>query len=144
MNAYYQTCKNLTLAGAKAVRDHAAVRASDLALSIAIVIVDRSGQLLLAEAADQAAPGAMDAAVMKAKGAARYRAATHLTAEYLKTLPAALAHHALSLPDLCAFQGGVPIKIGEEVIGAVGVAGSSGEQDVAIAMEAVSAIHAGG
>jgi uncharacterized protein GlcG (DUF336 family) len=136
MTALTQTCQNLTLAGAKAVRDRAVTSAYALSLAIAVVVVDRSGALLLAEVADGAAPGAMDAALMKARGAARYRAATHLTAEYLKTLPAGLASHALSLPELCAFQGGVPVKIGAEVIGAIGIAGGSGEQDIAIASEA--------
>ena len=140
MTALYQTCQNLTLAGARVARDRAVTRASDLSLSIAIVVVDRSGALLLAEVADGAAPGSMDAALMKARGAARYRAATHLTAEFLKTLPDWRASHALSLPELCAFQGGVPIKIGAEVIGAVGVAGGSGEQDIAIALEAAEVV----
>lgn len=136
MTALYQTCKTLTLAGARAVRDRAAARASSLA--IAIVVLDRSGALLLAEVADGAAPGSMDAALMKARGAARYRSATHLTAEYLETLPAWRASHALSLPEICAFQGGVPIRSGDEVIGAVGIAGGSGEQDIAIATEAAA------
>ena len=140
MTAHTQTCQNLTLAGAKAVRDRAAASASELSLAIAIVVLDRSSALLLAEVADGAAPGAMDAALMKARGAARYRAATHLTAEYLKTLPAWRASHALSLPELCAFQGGVPIRIGDEVIGAVGIAGGSGDQDIAIATEAAGAV----
>ncbi|MGZ5921857.1 MAG: heme-binding protein, partial [Rhizomicrobium sp.] len=102
MIAHYQTCRNLTLAGARAVRECAADRAAALSLAIAIVVLDRSGALLMAEVADGAAPGSMDAALMKAKGAARYRSATHLTAEYLKTLPAWRASHALSLPELCA------------------------------------------
>jgi uncharacterized protein GlcG (DUF336 family) len=140
MSPHYQTCRTLTLAGARAGRDCAAVRASALSLAIAIVVVDRSGALLLAEVADGAAPGAMDAALMKARGAARYRSATHLTAEYLKTLPAGLASHALSLPELCAFQGGVPFRIGDEVIGAIGIAGGSGEQDIALATEAAGAV----
>ena len=140
MSTHYQTCRTLTLAGARAARDCAAARASALSLAVAIVVVDRSGALLLAEVADRAAPGSMDAALMKARGAARYRSATHLTAEYLKTLPAWRASHALSLPELCAFQGGVPIRIGEEVIGAIGVAGGSGEQDIAIATEAAEAV----
>ena len=141
MTAHYQTCQNLTLSGARAARDCAFARASALSLAIAIVVVDRSGALLLAEVADGAAPGAMDAALMKARGAARYRSATHLTREYLKTVPAGLAGHALSLPELCAFQGGVPIKLGDEVIGAIGIAGGSGEQDIAIADEAAKAVE---
>ncbi|MGZ5930218.1 MAG: GlcG/HbpS family heme-binding protein [Rhizomicrobium sp.] len=140
MIAHYQTCRNLTLAGARAVRECAADRAAALSLAIAIVVMDRSGALLLAEVADGAAPGSMDAALMKARGAARSRSATHLTAEYLKTLPVWRASHALSLPELCAFQGGVPIRIGDEVIGAIGIAGGSGEQDIAIATEAAARV----
>jgi glc operon protein GlcG len=140
MSTHYQTCKTLTLAGARAAGTRAAAHASALSLAIAIVVVDRSGALLLAEVADGAAPGSMDAALKKARGAARYRSATHLTAEYLKTLPAWRANHALSLPELCAFQGGVPIRVGEEIIGAVGIAGGSGEQDIEIATEAAGAV----
>ena len=110
MTALTQTCQNLTLAGARAVRDRAAARASALSLAIAIVVMDRSGALLLAEVADGAAPGSMDAALMKARGAARYRAATHLTGEYLKTLPGrageprAVAARTLRLPGRRAHQ----------------------------------------
>jgi uncharacterized protein GlcG (DUF336 family) len=34
-----------------------------------------------------------------------------------------------NLPDILALPGGVPVKIGDEVIGAVGSAGSTLEQD---------------
>jgi len=77
---------------------------------------------------------------MKAKGASRYRMATHLTAEFVKTMPAGLAQHALSLPEVCAFQGGVPIRVEGEILGAVGVSGGSGEQDVAIALAAAASL----
>ncbi len=40
-----------------------------------------------------------------------------------------------------AVQGGVPILIGDEVIGAIGVAGGSGEQDIAIAAEAAAYLN---
>ena len=78
---------------------------------------------------------------MKAKGASRYRIATHLTAGFLKNLSAPLAQHALSLPDACAFQGGAPIQLEGEVLGGVGVSGGSGEQDIAIALAAVESIR---
>jgi glc operon protein GlcG len=77
---------------------------------------------------------------MKAKGASRYRIATHTTAEFLKTIPAQLAQQALSLPEVCALQGGAPIQLEGEVVGGVGVSGGSGEQDVAIALAAATSI----
>ena len=92
-------------------------------MSIAIAIIDRTGILVLAETMDAASPGSSETALMKAKGSARYLAPTHRTAEFVKTLPARLAQHSLSLPDLCAFQGGVPIRVGEEVVGGLGISG---------------------
>jgi len=136
MSEFRTVWHNLTLAGAKRVRDHALIKASELGISVSVVVVDRAGVILLMETADSAPPGAPEASILKAKGAARYRIATHRTAEFVKTLPPALAQQALSLPEACAFQGGVPILIDGEVIGGVGVSGGLGEQDVAVATAA--------
>ena len=133
MNGYSTTLQNITLHGARAVRDKAMESANQLGIAVSVFVVDLKGVVILAETMDGAPPGASDSALMKARGAARYRAPTHLTAEFVKTLPAQLAQHALSLPELCAFQGGVPIKIGDDMVGGLGVAGGSGVQDVEIA-----------
>ena len=129
---------NLTLEGAKRVRDRALEKAAEMAVSISAVVVDRAGVILVMETQDTAAPGSPEASIMKAKGASRYRIATHVTAEFVKTLPPQLAQHALSLPEVCAFQGGVPIQVEGEAIGAVGISGGSGEQDIAIALAAAN------
>jgi uncharacterized protein GlcG (DUF336 family) len=141
VSEFLKVWHNITLDGAKRVRDHALLAASNLGLSVSVVVVDRTGVILLMETADSAPPGASEASVMKAKGAARYRIATHTTAEYLKTLPAQLAQHALSLPEVCAFHGGVPIQIGGEVVGGVGVSGGSGEQDTAMSLAAAASVN---
>jgi uncharacterized protein GlcG (DUF336 family) len=141
MNDNFKTIKNITNHGAKLVRDNALSSARQLGIAISLVVVDRSGMLMAAETMDNAPPGASDAALMKAKGAARYQAPTHLTAEFIKTLSPQLSQHALSLPDLCAFQGGVPIKIGDDVIGGLGISGGSGAQDVEIAIGATSGLN---
>ncbi|HVO97787.1 MAG TPA: heme-binding protein [Bryobacteraceae bacterium] len=141
MSDIRKVCHNLTLAGARQVRDCALQKASELRAFVSVVVVDRAGVVLLAETADNAPPGSWEASLMKAKGAAKYRIATHVTAEFVKTLPPALAQHALSLPGVCAFQGGVPIRLEGEVLGGVGVSGGSGEQDVAIALAAAESIE---
>jgi uncharacterized protein GlcG (DUF336 family) len=140
MNEFRKVWHNITLEGAKHVRDHALITASELGLAVSVVIVDRAGIILLMETADSAPPGSSEASIMKAKGAARYRIATHTTAEYLKMLPAQLAQHALSLPEVCAFHGGAPIQSEGEVVGGVGVSGGSGEQDTAIALAAAASV----
>jgi glc operon protein GlcG len=140
MSEFCKVWHNITLEGAKQVRNHALLKASELGISVSVVVVDRTGIILLMETADSAPPGASEASIMKAKGASRYRTATHTTAEFLKTIPAQLAQHALSLPEVCALQGGVPIQLKGEVVGAVGVSGGSGEQDVAISLAAATSI----
>jgi hypothetical protein len=45
------------------------------------------------------------------------------SAEFVKTLPVPLAQHALSFPGVRAFQGGVPIQIGGEVLSGMGISG---------------------
>jgi len=140
MNDAIKIFHSLTLTGAKQVRDAALAEAGRLGVAVSVVVMDREGRLLLAETQDAAAPGAVEASVMKARGAARYRVATHRTAEFVKTLPPGLAPHALSLPEMCAFQGGVPITSAGEVVGAIGVSGGTGEQDVSIAQAGAAAL----
>jgi glc operon protein GlcG len=135
-----RTLHSLTLAGAKQVRDHALLQASVQDLSLAIVVVDRLGSVLLMETADNAPPGAAEASLRKARGAGRYGIATHLTADYVKTLPPALAMEALSLPEVCAFEGGAPIRLDGELLGGIGISGGSGAQDIAIALGAAASL----
>jgi uncharacterized protein GlcG (DUF336 family) len=111
VSEFQKAWHNITLAGAKRVRDCALLKASDLGVPVSVVVVDRTGVILVMETSDLTAPGASEASIMKAKAPARYRIATHTTAELVKTLPAQLAQHALSLPEICAFHGGVPIQI---------------------------------
>jgi uncharacterized protein GlcG (DUF336 family) len=42
---------------------------------------------------------------------------------------------------MISFGGGLPLKIGDEIVGAVGVAGGSGEQDVEIATAGAAALE---
>ena len=141
MTEFHKNWRNLTLAGARQVRDSALRAAIHSGVAISTVVVDRTGRILLMETDDEARPGAPEASIMKARGAARYGVATHATAQYLQTIPAQLAQHALSLPESCALHGGVPIRFHGELLGAVGVSGGSGEQDVAIALAAAESLQ---
>ena len=46
----------------------------------------------------------------------------------------------ISHPRVVTFGGGVPLKIGDNVVGAIGVSGGSVDQDVEVADAAVSAV----
>ena len=52
-------------------------------------------------------------------------------AEYAKKLldPNSVAHQQVTLPNVIAIPGGVPIKVGNDVVGGIGVSGSPGVDD---------------
>jgi hypothetical protein len=65
MGEFWKAWRNITLEGAKHVRDHAVLKASELGISVSVVVVDRSGVILLAETADLAPPGAFEASIIR-------------------------------------------------------------------------------
>jgi uncharacterized protein GlcG (DUF336 family) len=133
MTTYLRQQHTLTFAGAEEVTRLARAKAT---VPLATVVVDASGNVLLAQTADGSPPGSYDAALMKARSAAHTGMPTHLISQFIQTLPPAIANQALSLPNVCAFQGGMPIKCNGTTVGGVGIAGGSGEQDIEIATHA--------
>jgi uncharacterized protein GlcG (DUF336 family) len=89
------------------------------------VVVDRDGETLVAMRGDGAGPHTLENARRKAYTANTFK---QPTADYAKKLldPASVAHQQVTLPSIIAIDGGVPIKVGNEVIGAAGVSGSPG------------------
>ena len=89
------------------------------------VVVDRDGETLVAMRGDGAGPHTLENARRKAYTANTFK---QPTAEYAKKLldPASVAHQQVTLPSIIAIDGGVPIKVGNDVIGAAGLSGSPG------------------
>lgn len=99
---------------------------------VSAVVVDANGTRQAVLRGDGAGVHTMDSAMGKAYTAASFRAASGAVAQRIMGNPAAagLAH----VPGVLFAQGGVPIKVGDEVIGAIGVGGSpGGEKDEACA-----------
>jgi uncharacterized protein GlcG (DUF336 family) len=89
------------------------------------VVVDRDGETLVAMRGDGAGPHTMENARRKAYTANTFKMPS---ADYAKKLldPNSVAHQQVTLPSIIAIDGGVPIKVGNDVIGAAGVSGSPG------------------
>ena len=92
------------------------------------VVVDRDGETLVAMRGDGAGPHTVENARRKAYTANTFK---QPTAEYAKKLldPGSVAHQQVTLPSIIAIDGGVPIKVGNDVIGAAGLSGSPGIHD---------------
>jgi uncharacterized protein GlcG (DUF336 family) len=91
---------------------------------VSAAVVDRSGVLRALLRADGAGPHTVASARAKAYTAASMRANTTQILETVRSNPA-----AARLPDIEGFLvvgGGIPIRAGEDVVGAIGVSGAPG------------------
>lgn len=105
--------------------------------NVAIAIVDAAGELILFHRLDGVQPVSLDIAVQKARTAARFRRPTKALEEALQGGRTAL----LALDGVLPLEGGVPIVVDGQVIGAIGVSGVTSQQDAQIAQAGVSALR---
>jgi uncharacterized protein GlcG (DUF336 family) len=92
---------------------------------VSAVVVDRAGETMVAMRADGAAPHTMENARRKAYTALSFRVAT---SDYAKRFADnnPVVRQQVTLPSVIAIPGGLPVKLGEDVIAGVGVSGSPG------------------
>ena len=138
--AQVTTRKGLTLDGAREIAESAAAEAKRLtAPGGAIAIVDEGGALLYLERLDDTFPAASAVAIEKARTAAQFRRPTRVFEDAIKGGRQALLGVAVITP----LQGGVPIVVGGQVVGAIGVSGgATAQQDDDIAQAASTALDA--
>jgi uncharacterized protein GlcG (DUF336 family) len=117
--------KVLPYALAKTMAEGAIAACAAKGYPTSAVVVDADGETMVAMRADNASPHTMENARRKAYTAMSFR---QTTAEYAKKLqdPNSVAHQQITLPNVIAIPGGVPLKAGDEVIGGIGVSGSPG------------------
>src|SRR3954452_10042507 len=131
--------KGMTLAAARQVIAAAAAEAARDHAGGAVAVVDAGGQLVALERLDGTFPAGAEIAEGKARTAALFRKPTAFFEDVInkgRTAMAALP----SQPGFTPLIGGVPITVGGEVIGAVGVSGAaSAQQDGEIATVAAAA-----
>jgi uncharacterized protein GlcG (DUF336 family) len=125
------TQKNLSLGLAKTIAEAALSACQAKGFHTTVAVVDRAGQLLVILRDEQTTAQTIEMARRKAYTARMFRMST---AEFQKrTLPGTPEQGRRDLPDILALSGGVPILVGNEVIGAIASSGSSLEDDDACA-----------
>jgi uncharacterized protein GlcG (DUF336 family) len=97
--------------------------------TIAVVVVDRAGEIMAALRDDNARPHAMETARRMAYTARTFGVATSEFFKELSSRP--VRREQTTLPHITALPGGVPIKLGNDVIGGIGVAGSPKNEECA-------------
>jgi len=130
--------KGLTLDGAKKVVAAAVAEARRLnAPGAAIAVVDEGGHLLAAERLDGTFAAGAHISIGKARTAALFKRSTKSFEDVINKGRTAMT----TLNDFTPLQGGVPIIIHGQVIGAVGVSGAaSAQQDEELALAGANAL----
>ena len=138
------TQPTLTLEGAKrAVAAAIAYARSHGAPGAAIAVVDAGGHTICLERLDGTFPASADVSIGKARTAANFGRATRGIEESINKSRPALAAVAAVTP-FTPLQGGIPILVGQQVVGAIGVSGgASAQQDEEIAIAGAGAFQSG-
>jgi uncharacterized protein GlcG (DUF336 family) len=96
---------------------------------VSVAVVGRNGELLVHLRGDGTGPHTMDNSYLKSYTA---RTSRQPSGEMAKRLKADPTLSLVTLPNMVAAQGALPIKIGEDVVGAAGASGApGGEKDEA-------------
>ena len=119
-----RTEKNMSLELANQIAAATVASCSAGGYNVTAAVVDRAGTLRALQRADNAGPHTVGAAQGKAFTSASAKAPTTAMLENVQKNPGAAT--LVDIPGFLILGGGVPVKVGNEVIGAVGVGGAPG------------------
>ena len=122
------TQKNVSLAMAQTIAQAALAQCESMGFKVSAAVVDRGGLTIVMLRGDGAGLHTPEGAERKAYTA---RTFSQPSADFVKRLsdrPDTVG--SLQYTRVLALGGGLPIKAGNEVVGAVGVSGSPGKDDV--------------
>lgn len=130
---------DITLEQAEKILAAAKAKSTELGLKMNIAIVDAGANLKAFARQDNAWLGSIDISVKKAKTARFFDFPTGVIGS-LSQPGGSLFGIEHSNGGLISFPGGLPIKVGDVVIGGIGVSGSSVENDHAVAEAGLAAL----
>ncbi len=139
-NAQLIAHKDLSVTTAVAIAQTAVQTCKAQGYNVSVHVLGRSGEVLVAMRGDDTGPHTLENSMKKAWTARAQRAPSVNFANAVKTNPTAGALH---LTNMVPAQGGLPIMVGEDVIGAVGVSGApGGDKDEACAKSGIDKVAA--
>jgi len=116
--------KNISLALANQIAAATVASCQAAGYAVTATVVDRAGGVRAVQRADNAGPHTLASSLQKAYTSASARNTTQAMMEGSQKNPAAA--NLTSIPGFLLLGGGVPVRVGNDVIGAVGVGGAPG------------------
>jgi uncharacterized protein GlcG (DUF336 family) len=141
MNAAFSK-QSVTADAALKIIAAAEKKAFELGTPMVIAIADESGVLKALLRMDGAALLSVQIAQDKAYTAAGFGLSTDQWHEFIKNDPPLAAGAAAGISRLVVFGGGYPIKVGDQMIGGIGVSGGHYTQDMQVAEAGLAALGA--
>jgi uncharacterized protein GlcG (DUF336 family) len=139
-SAQLATHKDLTTGIAMTMAEAAIQTCKQQGYNVSANVVGRTGQVLVAMRGDNTGPHTLENSMKKAYTANAQR---RPSGEYAKAFNANPARGGSLLTNLVPAQGALPIKVGEDTIGAIGVSGApGGDKDEACAKAGLDKVSA--
>jgi len=128
----------ITMERAQAAIQAAVAEANKRGWALNITVVDPNGDLVTFARMDGAQLASIAISQHKARTAARYRRPTHAFEDAVQKSG---FNYILTLDDVIASRGGIPLIEGGKIIGAVGCSGGTGSQDEVVCSAAAGTIN---
>jgi uncharacterized protein GlcG (DUF336 family) len=137
-NAQLVAHKDISAAMALTMAETAIATCKTNGYNVSANVVGRNGEVIVAMRGDNTGPHTLENSMKKAYTARAQRRSSGEFATAVKDNPTA---GALSLTNITPAQGALPIKVGEDTIGAIGVSGApGGDKDEACAKAAIDKV----
>lgn len=123
----------ITLEIARKIIAAAEKKAEEIGQPMNIAVADAGGNLVAHVRMDNAWIGSVDISIKKAWTSRAFDITTRDLADNSQSDDQFFGIHASNNGRVMIFAGGIPLKKGGKVVGAIGVSGGSGEQDHTVA-----------
>ena len=134
--AQIATRKALALAGADMVAQAAEAQALGRGARVVIAVVDEGGKPIVLRRLDGAQVASVDVAMDKARSAAVFRRPSKELEDQVRDG----RFGALQLAGGVTLQGGIPLIVDGQAVGAIGVSGETPDEDEAVALAGAQAL----
>ena len=121
------TQKNITLALAQTIANAAIAKCRSMGYKISVTVVDREGLPIVMMRDDGAGLNTPEGSDRKAYTARAFNQPSAAFVKRLEDRPDTVGSRQYT--RVLALAGGLPIKVGDEIVGAVGVSGTPGKDD---------------
>lgn len=128
----------ITLDAAKKVMAAAEAEAARMNWPMVIAIVDGTGHLVMLHRMENAQYGSVKVAQRKAETALDFRRPTKVFEDAIASGGAGV--RIVTMPDVLALEGGLPIMADGKVVGAIGVSGMRSDQDAQVGRAGIAAL----